>query len=60
MTDFEMGVQKAQTDYDQHGYFATYPRLAIDILNKLFSNKASEISEFIDGYNSYKLNFDKD
>lgn len=60
MTDFEMGVQKAQADYNQNGSFATYPKLAIDILNKLFSNKTSEVSEFIDGYNSYKLKFDKD
>lgn len=58
MTDFEMGTQKAQADYSQNGSFATYPEVAIDILNKLFSNKASEIGEFIDGYNSYKLKFE--
>lgn len=58
MTDFEMGVQKAQADYNQNGSFVTYPKLAIDILNKLFSDKASEVSEFIDGYNSYKLKFE--
>lgn len=56
-TDFEMGVQKAQEDYKKNGSFATYPKLAIDILNKLFSDKASEISEFIDGYNSIKSKY---
>ncbi|AXX64904.1 hypothetical protein DS830_05190 [Bombilactobacillus bombi] len=57
LSDFEMGVQKAQNDYKQNRTFATYPKLAIGILNKLFGNKASEISEFIHGYNSYKSKF---
>lgn len=60
MTDFEMGVKKAQKDYSENGSFATYPKLAIDMLNKLFDDKASEISDFIDGYNSVKSNFEKD
>jgi len=54
LTDFEMGVQKAQSDYKKDGKFATYPELAIAVLNQLFDDKASEISEFIRGYNSEK------
>lgn len=60
LTDFEMGVQKAQSDYAKTGTFATYPKLAIDILNELFADKASEISEFIRGYNSEKERIQKD
>lgn len=45
LTDFEMGVQKAQSDYKKNGTFAAYPELAIAVLNKLFADKAFEVSE---------------
>ncbi|WP_203641243.1 hypothetical protein [Levilactobacillus andaensis] len=54
LTDFEMGVQKAQSDYQKSGTFAAYPELTIDVVNKITDNKASEISGFIRGYNSEK------
>ncbi|WP_049150225.1 hypothetical protein [Lactobacillus gasseri] len=54
LSDFEMGIQKAQSDYKKSGTFAIYPKLAIDVANKLFNDKAFEISEFIRGYNSEK------
>lgn len=53
-TDFEMGVQKAKSDYKKSEAFAAYPKLAIDVMNKLLDDKAFEISEFIRGYNSEK------
>ncbi|GEO63630.1 hypothetical protein [Companilactobacillus nantensis] len=59
LTDFEMGVQKAQRDYKKNGTFATYPELAIDVVNKLFDDKALEVSEFIRGYNSEKEHIKK-
>lgn len=54
LTDFEIGVKKAQSDYKKNGKLAAYPELAIDVVNKLFDAKAFEISEFIRGYNSEK------
>ncbi|HJE97103.1 MAG TPA: hypothetical protein K8V00_05735 [Ligilactobacillus acidipiscis] len=33
LSDFEMGVQKAQNDYEQNGTFAMYPKLASLFVN---------------------------
>lgn len=54
LSDFEMGVKKAQSDYKLRGLFSTYPVLTVGAVNKLFDDKALEISEFIRGYNYEK------
>lgn len=54
LTDFEMGVKTAKSDYKKSGTFAVYPELAVDSVNKLFDGRALEISEFIRGYNLEK------
>lgn len=39
LTDFEMGIQKAQSDYKKSGTFAIYPKLAIDVANNYLMTK---------------------
>lgn len=55
LSSFEIGIRMAEQDYQQKGNFERHPKVAIDLLKDLFDNYAAEVSEFIRGYNSFKM-----
>lgn len=52
--DYQSGYQQAQDDYQTHDKFQEFPDNFIKVINLLSNDRATEVAQFIEGYNAYK------
>lgn len=53
-SDYQLGYQKAQADYQKNQTFHYYPSYLINFANRVSDNRLSEVSEFLKGYHDFK------
>lgn len=54
-SDYELGYQQAQNDYQKNQTFHYYPTYLINFANRISDNRLSEVSAFLKGYHDFEI-----